>query len=115
MVGTSWETKQNIFRHNAGNHGPRGKSLHANKPFTRLRWIIIVLLNDETLNRNETVEPLSTTGRKWKIGGVDVSVMTRDDAGVDADEPWIASCDTHGEMLACPTKRSAESAARNRD
>lgn len=80
-----------------------------------MELVVIVFLNDKRLNRDEAVEPRSSNGRTWKSGSVVVSVMTRDDAGVDADEPWIASCDTHGEMLACPTKRSAESAARNRD
>ena len=71
--------------------------------------------NDQRLNRSESVQPRSSAGRTWKSGPVVVSVMIRDAAGVDSDEPWIASCDTHGEMIACPTKRSAESAARCRD
>jgi hypothetical protein len=71
--------------------------------------------NDDKLNHMVAVHPRATTGRTWKIGSVSVSVMTREDAGVDADEPWIASCNTHGQMIACPTKRSAESSARHRD
>lgn len=71
--------------------------------------------NDKRLDRLDSVAPRSADGRAWRSGGVAVSVMTCDDAGVEADEPWIASCDTHGEMIACGTKRAAESAARNRD
>ena len=71
--------------------------------------------NEDRLNRREPVKPRSRSSRQWVSGGVVVSVMTRDDAGVDADEPWVASCDTHGEMLSCASKRNAESAARNRD
>lgn len=71
--------------------------------------------NDDRLNHGIAVQSLSAAGRAWTSGGVDVSVMTREDAGVDADEPWIASCNTHGQMIGCPTKRSAESAARHRD
>jgi hypothetical protein len=36
-----------------------------------------------------------------------VSVLSRELCGIDGDEPWVASCDTHGEMLCCPTKASA--------
>lgn len=72
--------------------------------------------NDNRLNRSQNVLPRSEAGRTWRAaGGVIVSVMTRDAAGVECAEPWIASCDTHGNMIGCPTKRSAESAARNRD
>jgi hypothetical protein len=67
------------------------------------------------LIRDEAVKPRSTSGRSWTSRGVRVSVMTSEDAGVDADWPWIASCDTHGEMIANPTRAAALAAARHRD
>ena len=71
--------------------------------------------NFDRLNRKERVQARSPQGRSWTSGGCPVSVMTREDAGVDSDEPWVAICNTHYEMLACETKRAAESAARHRD
>ena len=71
--------------------------------------------NADRLNRSESINARGRTSRSWTSGGCRVSVMTREDAGVDCDEPWIASCNTHGEMIGCETKRAAESAARHRD
>lgn len=71
--------------------------------------------NDDRLNRSEPVTAKSTVGQTWRSGGRKVSVMTREDAGVDADTPWIASCDEHAEMIGCSTKANAVRAARFRD
>ncbi len=67
--------------------------------------------NHDRLARGEQVEPKSI--QPWRSRGC--SVMTREDAGVDAADPWIASCDLHGEMLACLTRKSAIAAAKSRD
>lgn len=72
--------------------------------------------NYDRLIHDESPSPRDgARGKSWTIKGIRVSVMRRDDAGVDGDEPWIASCDTHGEMLGCSTKVWAMAAARNRE
>lgn len=71
--------------------------------------------HDAKLLRDEPIPARGGKPRTWRSGDCTVSVMTREDAGVDADEPWIASCDTHGEMIACSTRANAERAARRRD
>ncbi len=75
-----------------------------------MSWLI---LHDgaDRLARGERIDPKSI--QSWHTKGC--SVMTREDAGVDADDPWIASCDVHGEMIACTTKKSAIAAAKSRD
>lgn len=71
------------------------------------------IANADRLNRGERPEPKGLREGQWRTrSGVLVSVMTREDAGVDADHPWIASCDTHSEMLGCETKRTAVASAR---
>jgi hypothetical protein len=71
--------------------------------------------HDYHLDRDERVMPRSQRATTWTSGKMTVSVMTREQAGVDANEPWVASCDTHGEMLSCATRASAIEAARYRD
>ena len=71
--------------------------------------------NSRKLDRLDVVKAKSCSSKTWKSGGAIVSVVTTADANLDANEPWIASCETHSEMIACSTKRLAESAARNRD
>jgi hypothetical protein len=63
--------------------------------------------NDCKLNRSQQVSPKSRQNTSWRSGECRVSVMTREQAGVDGDEPWIASCDDHGEMITCSTRSSA--------
>lgn len=69
--------------------------------------------HDNQLNRDESPEPKSKIG--WTSRDEKRSVMTREAAGVDCNEPWIASCDEHSEMLGCPTKASAKAACKHRD
>lgn len=70
--------------------------------------------NESKLNASETV-PARGRSETFSVGRVQVSLLRAEDAGVDCDEPWIASCDTHGCMLACATKRLARLAVRNED
>lgn len=71
--------------------------------------------NDDHLNKDKHVNPRSKRGATWQSYSVTVSIMTREDAGVDCNEPWIASCDTHGQMIGCSTKSQAIRAVRSRD
>ncbi len=71
--------------------------------------------HDRRLTRAEAIGPRGGEPKTWRSGGCQVTVSTREDAGVEADEPWIASCDTHGEMIACATRALATAAARQRD
>lgn len=70
--------------------------------------------NARRLNAGERVDPRSRQPESWTSQGCRVSVMTREDAGVDCDSPWIASCDTHSVMIGCDTKAQAKRAARAR-
>ncbi len=69
--------------------------------------------HDAILNRDGTPEPKSRRG--WISRNGKCSVMTREAAGVDCNEPWIASCDKHGEMLGCSTKAIAVKSCKHRD
>jgi hypothetical protein len=70
--------------------------------------------NEDRIRRRELVQARGASAKAWRNrSGAYVCVCTAVDAGVDSDEPWVASCDTHNEMLACPTKQSAVSAARS--
>lgn len=70
--------------------------------------------HEDQLNRSMPVQAKGSS-KTWTTSSVRVSAMRREDAGVDCDEPWIASCDSHGEMLGCPTKASAIESCRSRD
>lgn len=64
--------------------------------------------NHDRISRLQSVEPKGKARGQWRTRrGVLVSVQTRDDAGIDGDAPWVASCLAHGEHLCCSTKRAA--------
>lgn len=65
--------------------------------------------HDKHLNGNRVV----TARGKSEHVNTAASVMTREDAGVDCESPWVASCDKHGEMIGCNTKRDAINSARH--
>jgi hypothetical protein len=78
-------------------------------------------LNYRKLDRNETASrsvAATIHAESWWSGfkasskKVRVTVLTPEDAGIECDEPWVASCDTHGEMLGCPTKVAARKSLR---
>jgi len=69
--------------------------------------------NYDRLIHDEAVKPRpKAAGKTWRIGKVKVSVAL---AYEPDDWPWLASCDTHSEMLACSTKKAAIAACRHRD
>jgi hypothetical protein len=71
------------------------------------------IANDDRLNRSERPAPKGASAEPWRNSfGATVCVYTREDAGADADEPWLASCETHGQQLSCSTKRNAVRSAR---
>jgi hypothetical protein len=39
--------------------------------------------------------------------GAELSVYAAEQAGIDADEPWAAVCETHGSILSCSTRAIA--------
>lgn len=71
------------------------------------------LANDDRLNRSERPTAKGASAQAWtNTIGARVCAYTREDAGVDADAPWVASCETHGQMLSCSTKQIAVRRAR---
>lgn len=62
--------------------------------------------NTRRLDRSQSVAPRGRS-ESFVRHGLRLSVLTAEDAGVDGSQPWIASCDTHGYMLACDTKALA--------
>jgi hypothetical protein len=74
--------------------------------------------NSQRLDRKELPAPRHGAALfvTWTTrDGRQVSVMGAAESGIDANEPWVASCDSHSEMICCPTRAAAKTAARNRD
>lgn len=70
--------------------------------------------NEDKLRRDALVADRGKSATTWKNRlKAHVCVYTAEDAGVESDGPWIASCDTHNEMLSCSTKESAIKAAKS--
>lgn len=62
----------------------------------------MAMTNQKRLNSGKPVKAKGYSGQK---------AYTREDAGVDCDSPWVASCDIHHEMVGCDTKADAKRTA----